>query len=71
MVSMIFDYTNLTMLHESRNIDALIRAMKLCPTETLRDHLIDLEIDQHGRWVGFDLANSIWHRAYPDLPCVA
>ncbi len=35
-------------------------------TEALQ-RVIDLELDAHGRAVGFDLANSIWHR-FSELP---
>lgn len=57
-------------MFHSRNVDALIRAAALCPTVTIRDALIDLEIDYHGNAIGFDAANALWHRLIPD-PVIA
>lgn len=45
------------------DLDALIRAAKLKPTENIIQALIDAELDGNGRFVGFDAANRYWHEA--------
>lgn len=55
-------------IETTHDLDALIRAARHCPTENIIERLIDAEIDYHGRWVGFDAANSLWHKV---IPCSA
>jgi len=49
-------------IHDHKNLDALIEAFRLHPTEYLRQKLIDLEIDYLGNYVGFQEANYLWHK---------
>jgi len=48
------------------HVESLLKEAKKHPNENIRDKLIDLEIDYTGVFVGFDAANSIWHRVIPD-----
>ncbi len=45
-------------------VDILIKAFIQCPSESLKDILIEQEVDYNGNAVGFDLANAIWNRIY-------
>lgn len=49
-------------IHDHKNLDSLIEAFRLHPTECLRQKLIDLEVDYNGNYVGFGDANYIWHK---------
>lgn len=55
-------FINSDIVETNHNIDSLIAAFRLHPTESLRQKLIDLEIDYQGNYVGFDEANYIWHK---------
>lgn len=54
------------MLYDHYDIDALIKAAMLHPTPQIRDQLIEKELDYNGNWVGFDMANYLWHKVIPD-----
>jgi len=47
-------------------IEALLHVANDHATLEVRDQLIELEVDLNGRFVGFDAANHIWHKAIPD-----
>lgn len=57
---------NPNMIETTHNLDALIKAAQLHPTEAIRDCLIEKEIDNHGNFVGFAEAAYIWHKLIPD-----
>ena len=54
---------NTDIIHTHHDLDALIAAARLHPTQDIIERLIDLEIDYHGNAVGFDQANYVWRKA--------
>ena len=58
--------SNMEKREAQKNVEALIAQAVRCPSEELRDQLIDLEIDGLGVWRGFDLSNWYWHQIIPD-----
>lgn len=57
---------NTDIIETTHNLDALVRAARLHPTETIRDKLIEAEIDGFGRHIGFGAAMHYWHSVLPD-----
>lgn len=54
---------NPNIIETSHDLDALIRAAKIHPTEGIIQKLIDLEIDGNGNHIGFAAATHYWHQA--------
>lgn len=59
--------TNMEKREAQKDVEALIAKAVRCPSDEIRDQLIDQEVDLNGRFVGFDLSNAIWHRALDPL----
>lgn len=57
---------NTDIIHDHHNLDSLIAAASLHPTETIRDKLIEAEIDGFGRHIGFGAAMHYWYSVLPD-----
>lgn len=54
------------MINDHKDIDALIRAAAIHPTEQIRDKLIDMHVDNHGNAISPQLSNHLWHCLIPD-----
>jgi len=54
---------NKDIIHDHHEIDSLIEAARLQPTETIIQKLIDLGLDYRGNYVGIAEAAYIWRLA--------
>ena len=58
---------NQNMLHDHHDLDALIRAALLHPTEQIKEKLIEAGIDNHGDFVGYAVSQWVWDKLIPSL----
>lgn len=59
---------NENIIHDHHEIDSLIAAAKICPTESIVQNLIDKHIDPNGNHCEPAFCAFIWRKAVPVQP---